>query len=208
MKILTNEELKIVNLFRENLFREYTIREIMNAVHKNSYSWIFKTVKKLNKLGMINIKKKGNSNICSINLNNYSTITYLSLIEQINWKLKKLPQKNILELINSIPLSYFTFIITGSYASGKATKKSDLDIVVLTEDNIDTKKILTILKNKGELMIPEIHPYVFTKSEFMQMLLSDEENYGKMIFKNNLIIFGAENYYLIIKEAIRNGFKG
>ena len=208
MKILTNEELKIVNLFRENLFREYTIREIMNAVHKNSYSWIFKTVKKLNKLGMINIKKKGNSNICSINLNNYSTITYLSLIEQINWKLKKLPQKNILELINSIPLSYFTFIITGSYASGKATKKSDLDIVVLTEDNIDTKKILTILKNKGELMIPEIHPYVFTKSEFMQMLLSDEENYGKMVFKNNLIIFGAENYYLIIKEAIRNGFKG
>ena len=208
MKILTNEELKIVNLFRENLFREYTIREIMNAVHKNSYSWIFKTVKKLNKLGMINIKKKGNSNICSINLNNYSTITYLSLIEQINWKLKKLPQKNILELINSIPLSYFTFIITGSYASGKATKKSDLDIVLLTEDNIDTKKILTILKNKGELMIPEIHPYVFTKSEFMQMLLSDEENYGKMVFKNNLIIFGAENYYLIIKEAIRNGFKG
>ena len=206
--MLTKEEIKIIKIFENDLCKSYTIRNLMKKISKKSYSWTFKAVKKLTKLGIINIVKKGKSNLCSINLNNNFTLIYLSLLEQIKVNSKKLPKKNISELINSIPLSYFTFIVTGSYASGKATKKSDLDVVVLVEDKINTKKILTILKNKGELMIPEVHPYVFTKSEFLQMLLSDEENYGKMIFKNKLIIFGAENYYLIIKQAIKNGFKG
>lgn len=206
--MLTKEELKVLNLFRKDLFKEYTIREAMKKINKKSYSWTFKTIKKLNKLKIIDIKKKGYSNLCSINLNNNLPLIYLALLEEFNTNSKKLPKKNISELINSIPLSYFTFLITGSYASRKATKKSDLDIVVLVEDKINTKKILMILKNKGELMIPEVHAYVFTKSEFLQMLLSDEENYGKFIFKKKLICFGAENYYSIIKEAVKHGFKG
>jgi len=152
--------------------------------------------------------KIGKSYLCSINLDNNLTLIYFSLLEELVVNSRKLPKKNISDIINAIPLHYFTFIISGSYATKKATKRSDLDVVILIEDGVDTKKILTILKNKGELMVPEIHPYVFTKSEFLQMLLSDEENYGKMIYKNKLIIFGAENYYLIIKEAIKNGFKG
>jgi predicted nucleotidyltransferase len=135
-------------------------------------------------------------------------LIYLSLIEEFALRRKKLPTQNIAELIGSIPLSYFTFIVAGSFAQGKATKKSDLDIVVIVEDGINTSKILAILKNKGELMIPEAHPYVFTKSEFLQMLMSHEENYGKMVYRNRLIAFGAHNYYLIIREAIKNGFKG
>lgn len=205
--MLTKEEIKIIELFRRDLFKSYTIREIMKNISKKSYNWVFKTVKKLNKMEIININKKGHSNICSINLNNNLTLTYFSILEEINANSKKLPRKNISEIINSIPLSYFTFIVAGSYATGNITKKSDLDVVVLVEDRTNVKKILTILKNKGELMIPEVHPYIFTKSEFLQMLLSDEENYGKMIFKKKLLLFGAENYYLILKEAYKHGFR-
>lgn len=206
--MLTKEEIKIIELFRKNLPNDYTIREIMKKTSKKSYNWTFKTVKKLNKLGIINFKKNGHSNMSSLNLDNFLTLVYLSLLEEFNINSKKLPKKNISELINSIPLSYFTFMISGSYAAGKPEKKSDLDVIILIEEGINAKKILTVLKNKGELMIPEVHPYVFTKSEFLQMLLSDEENYGKQIYKNRIIAFGAENYYFILKQAIKNGFKG
>ncbi len=206
--MLTKEELKVIDLFRKDLFKYYSIREIMKKISKKSYSWTFKAVKKLNELGVVNIEKKGNTNLCSINLDNTLTITYLSFLEEFDAITKKLPRKNVAELINSIPLSYFTFIVTGSYAEGRATEKSDLDVVVLVEDGAITKNILAVLKNKGELMMPEVHPYVFTKSEFLQMLLSDEENYGKLLFKNRIILFGSQNYYLIIKEAIKHGFKG
>lgn len=206
--MITKEDIKIVELFRKDLLKEYTILEIKNVIKKNSYNWVFEAVKKLEKLKIIQIKKKGHSNICSLNLDNNITLTYLALLEEFAVKSKRLPTENISELIDAVPLKYFTFIIAGSFAAGTQTKKSDLDVVVIVEDGINTNKILAILKNKGELMIPEAHPYVFTRSEFLQMILNNEENYGKMVYKKRLIIFGAENYYLIIKEAFKNGFNG
>ncbi|MFC1697591.1 nucleotidyltransferase domain-containing protein [Nanoarchaeota archaeon] len=206
--MLTKEDIKIIELFRQDIFKEYTIKEIQFKIAKKSYNWVFQAVKKLEELNIIKINKKGSSNICYLNLDENLTLIYLALLEEFNVKSKNLPEKNINELINSIPLSYYTFIIAGSYAEGKTSKKSDLDIVIIVEDDINTKKILTILKNKGGIMVPEVHPYVFTKTEFLQMLLNDEENYGKMIYNKRLILFGSENYYQIIKDAVKNGFKG
>lgn len=206
-KILTKEELKIIKLFEKDIFKNYTILEIIRKIGKKSYTWVFKAVKKLEKLGIIKIEKKGHSNICSINLNNNLSLVYLELIEQekIN---EKLPLKNITKLMQLVPVSYFTFIITGSYVKGLETKKSDLDIVLITENKDDVKKVFVVLKNEGELMIPPVHLYAFSKEEFFKMLLDKEENYGKEIFRNHIIFFGVENYYLIVKEAIENGFKG
>lgn len=206
-KILTKEEMKIIWLFRNNLLGKYTIREIMKAINKKSYNWVFRAVEKLKNIDIISIETKGYSNICSLNLNSMLALTYLSLLEQtiVN---EKLPLKDIRALINSVPIRYFSFIITGSYAEGKQTGKSDLDVVIITENKEDAKKVFAVLKNKGELMIPKAHIYAFTKEEFLEMLLEKEENYGKQIFHNKIVIFGAENYYLILREAIENGFKG
>ena len=57
-------------------------------------------------------------------------------------------------------------------------------------------------------MIPEVHPYVFTQEQFYQMLTTKEENYGKEIARNNLIITGGKAYYLMLSEAIEHGFNG
>lgn len=205
---LTKEELKVLELFRENIFQECTIREIQKKLGKNSYNWVFRTIKKQSKSGILSLEKKGNTSLCSVNLYNNLTLDYLSIIEKKKiFENKKLPIKNIKSLINSMDVSYFSFIITGSYAKGKAKKSSDLDVVVILENKDDVRRNSNILRNKGELMNPQAHVYVFSKKEFLEMLLDREENYGKEVFRNNLIFFGAENYYLILREAIENGFK-
>ena len=48
MKIC-KEELKIVNLFRKNLFSEFTLKQIMENLNKKSYNWTHKAVRKLSK---------------------------------------------------------------------------------------------------------------------------------------------------------------
>ena len=40
------------------------------------------------------------------------------------------------------------------------------------------------------------------------MLLDTKENYGKEIFKNRLLFRNSRRYYELIKEAIKNGFRG
>ena len=40
------------------------------------------------------------------------------------------------------------------------------------------------------------------------MLLEKQANYGKEIVRNNLIFTGAEGYFRIVQEAMKNGFDG
>ena len=207
LKIITDEELKIIECISKDLFNKYAIREIANKMNKASYSWVFNAIKRLSSLGIINIEPRRGSNLCSLNLDNLLLLVYLALIEQkkIN---KNLPLENIKELMDSIELGFFTFIVTGSYSRGDYTKKSDIDIAVIVENKNDVKKTEVILKNKGELMVPKPHIFVFSKDEFLQMLLEKGENYGKELSRNKIILFGAENYYRILKGAVDYGFKG
>jgi hypothetical protein len=202
--MLTKDETDVIDVFRKDLFRSYTIRELMKAMGRKTYTWTFNTTKKLVKLGMLNMETKGNSNICSINLYSPLAFSYLSLLDETEAVSRKIPRLD--ELINEIPTHFFTLLVGGSYVEGKQTQKSDLDICVIVDDAADTQKIQRMLDNK--IMIPRLHPFAFRKSEFVKMLLSKEANYGRMLFRKRLIPFGAENYYLMIREAVENGFRG
>lgn len=206
--MFTQKQLRIIDVYRKNLFGEFTIRELARALRGASYSWTFNVVKELVKLRILEESKKGGSNVCTINLDEPLTLEYLSLLDELEAFDSKVPKKSVVELMAAIPSPFFTFMVAGSYAKGTQTKSSDIDVVILVDDSLEPKKVLSPIKNKSELMIPEIHPYVFKKSEFLQMLLAREENYGKMVYANRLIFFGAGNYYLIIKEAIAHGFRG
>ena len=202
--MLTKDETDVIDVFRIDVFRSYTIRELMKATGRKTYTWTFNATKKLVKLGMLNMETKGNSNICSINLYSPLAISYLSLLDETEAVSRRIPRLD--ELINEMPAPFFTFMVGGSYAEGIQTKKSDLDVCVIVDDAADTQKIQRMLENK--IMIPRLHPFVFRKSEFVKMLLSKEANYGRMLFRKRLIAFGAGNYYLMIREAVENGFRG
>lgn len=206
--MLTREGAKIVEVLGRKPAECYQIAKLGKLAGKKSYSWTFNQIKNLHKEGILIMEKKGMANFCSLNLENPLTFECLSYAEAIKFRNKKLPFEEIKEIFNLIPEKYFTLIITGSYANGTARKESDLDIVVIADEKANTKEILNILLEKGNLMLPKIHPYVFRKTEFLGMLLSKEANYGKLVERNRIIAFGAANYYLILKEAIEHGFDG
>jgi|SRR3989344_2897587 len=204
--MLTNKELRIMHLFRKNISASFTIREIMKRINTKSYNWTYNAVKDLEKEKIIILNKKGQSQLCTLNLEEQKTILYLSLLEELNALDKKLPNlKKIIDLTN---IEVHTLIITGSYADNTFTEKSDMDLAVIIDKKEDRKWILNKLSNEGSLFIPNLHPYVFTKDEFLEMLKNKELNYGKEIIKKHLIIFGAQLYFKILREAIKYGYSG
>ncbi len=205
---LTKEEFGILWVFRENLHKNLTFEEVKRFSRKKSQHFIFSALKKLVHENIIILKKFGKRNVYTINLKNPLTVCYLSFLEEMKAiGAKHLPHKNINKLIENIKTPFFIFIIAGSYAEKKQKKESDMDVVIIVDDKVDKRVVLASLK-EGELMIPEVHPYVFIKSEFLQMLLDKEENYGKEIERKKMIFYGAEIYYRIISEAIEYGYKG
>src|SRR3989338_3287142 len=175
--MLTNKELRVMELFRLNLFSSYTIREVMKKIGTKSYNWTYNTVNKLVKENLISCERKGKSQICRINLKEHRTIIYLSFLEELNTLNKNIP--NLKAIVDLMPMHFHTLIIGGSYANSSYSKKSDLDIVVIIDKKEEKKAILNKLTRKGELMIPMLHPYVFTRDEFLEMLINKETNYGK-----------------------------
>jgi predicted nucleotidyltransferase len=201
--MITKNKLGILNLFRKNIFLKISILQLAKRLKKKSYPKIYGAVKELEKDKIIKSEKIGNSNIISINLNSESILELSYLDEQESF-CRKIP--NITKILDFKEFLDDIIIITGSYASGKETSKSDIDLVIITKDDIFKKQKL--IDNTTSLLIPKIHPIVISYKDFIEMLLDARENYGKEIFKNKLLFRNSRRYYELIKEAIKNGFRG
>ena len=205
--ILTKEK-RILDVFGKKPWIGKTFKKIKKESKIKSDSYVFKTLKKLSKNNILKEKKVGN--VINYFLNDsIEAVSLVAYVEEYNAQQRKdLPHNNINEIISLIPTNIYSLLITGSYAGKKQEKTSDLDIVLISCSKTNIRKILASIRSRGELMIPEIHSYVFTEDEFLEMLTNKEENYGKEIAGNNLIICGGEQYLKIIFRAIENGFKG
>ena len=157
---------------------------------------------------MLKEEKAGNVVIYSLNSSAKALSNAGIVSEYLAWNKKTFPYQQLESMIEKLPTGFFIFLVTGSYASGKQTKKSDLDIVIICDDAFEPKKIYAELKHYAETSIPPVHLYAFKRSEFLKMLLDKEANYGKEIAKNALILNGGTEYFRIISEAIKNGFNG
>ena len=204
--MIQNEKLKILGVWKRNIFEEFSISEIMKLSKKRTKTWVFNTLKVLAKSKILNSKRKGNLNIYSLNTNNPLSIQllqYLEIQENLNF-----PQMKIIsEIINKSPVKNYCLLVFGSYAENKQTKNSDLDICFLIETKAVEKKIkphFNELKFDTNIQIDE---HYITFDDFVKMLLRDEENVGKQIFRKHKLFYNPDIYFQLIKEAHKKGFR-
>ena len=192
---------KIIDVFVRNPTISYLFSEIKKEINSKSQSYTYNFLNSFVKEGIITKEEKGGVNFYKI-ADSSKAISMLSLVAEYKAWNKDLPLME--DLIKEININFFTLLVVGSYVKGKQTKKSDLDIILIVQDNV--KKIHSNLKHFCEMSIPQIHLYVFTDEEFKGMLLDKKHNYGKEAVKNNLIFYGAEAYYKILLEVMKHGF--
>ena len=199
---IKKSHLVILNLYRKNIFLAKTIRDL-SFFAKKDYPSVYNAVKELSSKKIIKIKKVGKSKVCELNLSQ-ETFSILSYLDEQEALSKKIP--NIREIIEIKEFLDDILLVTGSYAKGTETKKSDIDLVIITREKAFSRQKL--IENLTSLMLPKIHPIVITQKDFIEMLLSKEQNFGKEIYKNRLIFKNSSRYYSLLKEAVENGFRG
>ncbi|MFA5175714.1 MAG: nucleotidyltransferase domain-containing protein [Candidatus Nanoarchaeia archaeon] len=201
---MLKNQLRILNLFRKDIFLKTSILQLAKKLNK-AYPKVYEAIKYLEKNNILKSEKIGSSNIISLPLT-IQSIAQLSFLEEQEAMEKKLP--NYEKLMSIREISQYLLIVTGSYAKGKATKSSDLDLVIVIPDHEKAIDIQKLVENITLLFYPKIHLYVFNNKDIIEMLLDEKENYGKEIFKSNIILKNAYIYYELIREAIKNGFNG
>ncbi len=205
---MITKQYRILEPFVKEPWKKFTFKEIKRQTHNRSDNYVHKGLKQFVSLEILQEQKVGNNILYFFANFVFARESAGFIAEKVAHETKYLPHDNLFKLINKIKTVFFIFLITGSYAKKKYTSKSDVDVVIICDSKRETKSILAQIKLESELMIPEVHPHVFTQDEFYQMILSSEENYGKEITRNNLIIAGGREYYSIILEAVQHGFNG
>lgn len=200
--ITKKSNVEILNLFRKNIFLSKTIREIALTTKKD-YPTVYNAIKELEEAGILQTKRAGHAKLCAICLTN-NTISILSFLDEQESLSKSLPNMN--KIMDFKEFEDDILLITGSYAKGSQTKQSDMDLVIIAKDKAFEKQKL--LESLTVLFLPKIHPIAITYKDFIDMLLEKKASFGKEIFNNRLLLRNASRYYLLLKEAMENGFRG
>jgi predicted nucleotidyltransferase len=205
--MLTNSQLKIFEPLTRNMLKEYSIKEIKEACEEKSNNALALALKKFKEENIVKERRVGRSLLYTLNIDNELVFNYTQLINT-----KKIP-KQALRAIERIKedvekhTSFFSIVIFGSYAIGKQTKESDLDVAVFIEEENKRKIIESAIKS-SELKTPlEIHSHVISKEEFLEMLKVDSENLGKQIARKHLSVYNAHIFYSLLKRGVKNGFR-
>ncbi|MEM4397178.1 MAG: nucleotidyltransferase domain-containing protein [Candidatus Woesearchaeota archaeon] len=202
--LIIKDRINILIPFIEKPTKTFSLNEIKKELKITSYHYVYETLEELSKNILIK-EKKGNTSLYKLNYE-INDFNFLAIAEFTKKEKTKIPYHILNPIIKKIKSTFYIMLITGSYAKQKQTKNSDLDVCIIIPE-IEKKQYEIALK-EGQYVIPEIHGFVFTENEFYEMLTNKDFNYGKEVARNHVIVKGAEQYYKILFEAIKNGFQG
>ena len=205
--MLTKKQLKILNIFQRNEFKEITWKQVKELSKEKSSSVIQDATKAFLTEGLITERKIGTSKLYAVNHKNNKIYTYFETFNKENLPKQVLKSINELETSLDSHTLFYSIVIFGSYAVGEQKKDSDLDIAVFIEQEKKRKIVEAVFKSMEFKSFLKIHGHVITKEEFLEMLKVDYENLGKEIARKHLIIHNPNIFYSLIKEGEKHGFK-
>ena len=205
--MIPSKTLALLLVWKNNPFTQLTILDVMRLAGKSSKAWVFNALKGLEKRGLLVLARKGNLNLYSLDLENPVVPILLHFLEwDQGFSLKH--NEMVKTILNRIPLRFrFALLVFGSHANGSAKRDSDLDLCFIVENDKLSKKLKPYI-NEAALESPvDFDVHYITFDDFVLMLVRDEENLAKQIFRKNRMLFDPVVYFNLLKEAHKRGFR-
>jgi len=135
--------------------------------------------------------KKGNTNFVEMKITSHPEIYSVESKRTLDFLSENKNMNLAKKDISSLNYPFFIVVVFGSIVKRTNAKGSDIDVCIISDNEIKTRELISKLS-----LLPlnlEIHD--FSVNEFESMLKTREGNIAKEIIKNNIILYGAENYY-------------
>ncbi len=188
-----DNNLKIINFLGKNLDKSFTMHELSKKL-EIPYASFYRIIKQIKDL--LIIEEIGKAKIIRLSLKN-PVKSYL-IIASEEEKKEFLQKHPIIKKICNEMQTNDIIALFGSYADSTQTKSSDIDLFIINKEG---KRSVSF--SKYELLFKrKINPIFMTKSEFKLMLKEKEENIGKQILKNHIILNNPEKFW----EAVLSAF--
>ena len=193
---MRNKESTIIKFLIEHKNEELNILKISKAL-KMDYKNLYSIIKRLEKISLVKIETFGHSSRVILN----AVLHPLVFEAEFERRKEILNNKNIAVMVSNfrrgIKSKLYILLLFGSYAKKTQTKSSDVDLMFICADGFEDafeKDVSRVARS-----IPfSLHPLVFSESQFIEMLNAKEFNVGQEALKNNVILYGIEQYYEMV----------
>lgn len=187
---------RILKLLIENKSPK-TILQIAESL-KVDYKNTFQAVNKLYP-DLIYKNKTGSINLIEIKLAPSSEIYSLEGKRTKQFLHKNTKLSLIKKDIESLNYPFLIALAFGSIVKNTNTEKSDIDICILSDNQSKAQELISKL---GLLPI-NLEIQSFSIKEFESMLEKKQNNLANEIIKNNVILYGIDNYYHLISKWMK-----
>lgn len=190
-----DNKLKIVNYLGKHTGERFTMHKLSGLL-QIPYASFYRAIQQMKDL--IIVEEVGKSKAISLNTDNPIIKAHLAISSDEEKKEFLAKQPVIKKIANELNTNDIV-VLFGSYAKGKETEKSDIDIMVINQDG---KKSISF--SKYELLFrKKINPIFITMKEFRKMLNEKEENVGKQALKDHIILNNPEDFWRCVLDAVR-----
>ncbi|WEL23329.1 nucleotidyltransferase domain-containing protein [Candidatus Nanohalovita haloferacivicina] len=174
---------QVLEFLRDRPDQMFTINEVAESVD-GSYPAVRDFIRELEDLDLVRIRKKGSSYLVEFNQDSRYFHAVDAIFQVEVTPLFKEADSFVHELMDSDEMEekIVSVVLFGSVARGTADSNSDIDILFVVEDGVDTDYVKNQIINKSRSKSDkEIVPVVETESEFT-------ENYeNKKRFEQNVV---------------------
>ena len=188
-----DNKLKIVNYLGKSIGKRFTMYGLSKLVNI-PYASFYRTVQHMGDI--LEVVVVGRSKTVSLKISNPVVNAHLT-ISSDEEKKEFLQKQPMIKKIASELETKDMVILFGSYAKGRETEKSDIDLLIVNKDG---KK--SLMFSRYEILFKKkINPLFITKKEFKKMLRDKEENVGKQALQNHIILKNPGGFW----ELVLNG---
>jgi len=185
---------KILNVLFDNPLQEFKEIALIEAAHTGKGA-ASNLINKLIKEKFVISKRVGKTKIVRLNLLNESV--FLLKFSFDSKRLQKLPS----EVLASIKLlkskardNISLMIVFGSYVAGTATEKSDIDVLIVTEN---AKEVNEKTKEVEELFGRKINLHIFNKKE----IFKQEDYLVKNTLLKGIVVYGYDMAMHLLEDS-------
>lgn len=199
-KMLTKNQVKIMQIFVSHMTELFTIREISRLLKKD-FSLVHRTIQPLIKNALIKQTKE-----------RYLTLDYkenhqeLAYIEHLRTKefLSRPMNKTLAmfadEVIKKFPKGYFVLLVFGSALNNRNPR--DIDLLMIIDKTEDIEPAERALYNISRKYTLKFHTVVISFESVYEMLgTRDQKNVMNELLNKHLVLYGAELFYKLVKEG-------
>jgi predicted nucleotidyltransferase len=190
-------------LFLSSRLRErFTVRQIASGIGKD-YRITYEMTMRLARQRYIVAEKRRPVTYCKPNLKgNASLFAYIEGIRTSRFLAKHRYLAVLVEdILQKITCPFVAMILFGSHVKGKASKGSDLDLLLVIPDKKIENDVSSAIGSIARVSPIGMHEVILTSDEFVGLLKQEEPNVAWEAVENRVVPYGAEPLFKML-EAV------